>query len=544
MQCKNCSQPFTIYPEDRAFYAKLGLAEPTHCPDCRAQRRMALRNERVFYSAECQLCHKKILSNYSPDKPYKVYCRDCWYSDKWDPTAFGREFDFSRPFFSQYDELLKAVPRAGTVQAGGNIVNSDYCNYLGDAKNSYLCYGSIFIENCLYGNPYYSKDCVDSLLIRDCELCYECVTSEHLYSCCWCQDCFDSNNLFYCYDCRGCSECIGCAGLRNVHHQIFNRQYSEADYEKFKAELNWCNPGKVAEVKAELEKNKLKLPRRYLQGLRNVRVSGDYINESKNCRQSFDAKRCEDSAYSAQVIDLKDCYDNNYTENNELCCDYIASWKNYRAFYSFACYQCNDIYYSDWCDSSKNLFGCSVMRKRHFSILNKEYTEKEYNQLVPKIIEHLKKTGEWGEFFPIQISPFAYNETVANDYFPLSEAEVKAKGWAWKQKDAREYQKQVYQTPAEIKAVPDDILNEVLACVVCGKNYKIIKPELGFYRQFGLPIPRKCPDCRHLDRMQLRNPRHLYQRKCDQCGTEIETTYSPERPEKVYCEECYRKEIY
>jgi len=43
--------------------------------------------------------------------------------------------------------------------------------------------------------------------------------------------------------------------------------------------------------------------------------------------------------------------------------------------------------------------------------------------------------------------------------------------------------------------------------------------------------------------MKLRNPRKLYDRKCDKCSIDIKTTYSPERPEIVYCEECYNKEI-
>jgi CxxC-x17-CxxC domain-containing protein len=44
--------------------------------------------------------------------------------------------------------------------------------------------------------------------------------------------------------------------------------------------------------------------------------------------------------------------------------------------------------------------------------------------------------------------------------------------------------------------------------------------------------------------MAQRNPRKLYERKCHKCDKEIKTTYSPDRKELVYCEECYNKEIY
>jgi hypothetical protein len=59
-----------------------------------------------------------------------------------------------------------------------------------------------------------------------------------------------------------------------------------------------------------------------------------------------------------------------------------------------------------------------------------------------------------------------------------------------------------------------------------------------------LPIPRRHPDQRHLDRMALRNPRKLFDRKCDKCQVDMKTTYAPERKETVYCEECYNKEVY
>jgi len=28
------------------------------------------------------------------------------------------------------------------------------------------------------------------------------------------------------------------------------------------------------------------------------------------------------------------------------------------------------------------------------------------------------------------------------------------------------------------------------------------------------------------------------------CSTEFETSYSPDRPEIIYCEECYKREVY
>ena len=98
--------------------------------------------------------------------------------------------------------------------------------------------------------------------------------------------------------------------------------------------------------------------------------------------------------------------------------------------------------------------------------------------------------------------------------------------------------------PDDIAKIPDDVLNWAIVCEVSGKPFKIIKQELEFYRKHNIPLPRRHPDQRHLDRMKLRNPRKIFERKCDKCHTSMQTTYAPEREEKVYCEGCYNKEVY
>jgi CxxC-x17-CxxC domain-containing protein len=98
--------------------------------------------------------------------------------------------------------------------------------------------------------------------------------------------------------------------------------------------------------------------------------------------------------------------------------------------------------------------------------------------------------------------------------------------------------------PENISEIPDDILNWAIECEITKKPFRIIKQELDFYRKYNLPIPRKHPSQRHLERMNFRNPRKLFKRKCDKCGKKIQTTYNPERLEIVYCQDCYEREIY
>jgi hypothetical protein len=37
----------------------------------------------------------------------------------------------------------------------------------------------------------------------------------------------------------------------------------------------------------------------------------------------------------------------------------------------------------------------------------------------------MQKTGEWGMFFDSSMSPFPYNDTVANDYYPPAVIQTK-----------------------------------------------------------------------------------------------------------------------
>ena len=74
----------------------------------------------------------------------KVYSQEIWWSDKWDGRDYGRDFDFSRPFFDQFQELRLSTPRMSLLNSNGE--NSEYCNLTTDNKNCYLVFGEILIK--------------------------------------------------------------------------------------------------------------------------------------------------------------------------------------------------------------------------------------------------------------------------------------------------------------------------------------------------------------------------------------------------------------
>jgi hypothetical protein len=244
------------------------------------------------------------------------------------------------------------------------------------------------------------------------------------------------------------------------------------------------------------------------------------------------------------------CYDYDYFGSSELSYEIITVWSNTQniLFTVNSWENTANLIYCYNCTQSKNCFWCFSVTSKEYCVFNKQYTKEEYNELVPKIINHMKKIWEWGEFFPASISPFWYNETLAWEYYPLSKENAIQENFKWSDYEVPfpKVDKIIpaNKLPKNISDIPDDILNWAIECEVSKKPFRIIKQELEFYRKHNLPIPRRHPDQRHLDRMALRNPRKLYNRNCDKCSKEIKTTYSPNRSEIVYCEVCYNKEFY
>jgi len=552
--CTHCWVSFPITDKDIEFYDKVSpifggvkytIPTPTLCPDCRNQRRLSFRNERNLYRRKCEATGKSIISIYSPDKPYKVYEQSEWWSDKWDALEYGKNFDFSRGFFEQFEELWLHIPKLQILVS--LCENSDYTNGSAYNKNCYLIFASDHNEECYYSdNIYRCNNVFDSSDLNDCNICYECIGSTKCNNCYYLFDCHDCNDMMFCFDCKNCNNCFLSSNLRNKKFYFKNKEYSEEEYlkkiEKYKSKSN----AQIFEELIQIKNNSIHLS---FHGIGNENCLWDYISNCKNSRDIYSANNLEDCKHIINGNWAKDCQDwYVVVDNSSLVYEGVSIVLLNKWAFNFWCWNwSSDIYYSDHCQTSHNLFGCIWLSNKSYCIFNKQYTREEYEALVPKIIEHMKSTWEWGEFFPSSISPFGYNETVASEYYPLGRDVAVQRLYKWSDyENPRPDVSKIIpasKLPDDITKIPDDILNWAIECEVTGKPFRIIKQELEFYRKHNLPIPRRHPDQRHLDRMALRNPRKLFERKCDKCGMEIQTTYSPERPEIVYCENCYNKEI-
>jgi hypothetical protein len=559
--CQNCKNDFTIEPADFSFYEKIKVPAPTFCPECRNIQRMATRNSKSLYKRSCDSCNTKVISRFSEDNEASMYCRDCWFGDDWDSLSFGRDYDFSRNFFEQFKELLFSVPHVSLLNS--NMINSEYANLEADSKDSYLIFAGLRNENCAFSE--YSvngKYVFDAYWAIKSEYAYACLRIDNCYRIFYSEYCKDSFDTYFSYDCRNCSNIIGCVGLRNKSYCVFNKQYSKKEYEVFKNNLNL---GSHIFVQDFIKKSKnfwYSFPHKDKLISYSIDCMGNDIVNSKNSTNVWQVDSLENCKNVYIGAWNKDSYDETSTGGNELsymCANGGGLYNCIAVLYSFTSGMENqkstfNCQYSYTVLNSNDCFGCVGVRNKKYCILNKQYEKEEYFEMVEKIKKHMndmpyvseisKQIFKYGDFFPPEHSLFAYTETVANDFYPKENKEIIEQGFVFKDEAVNIYNFTDYNIPDNIKDVDESILSHVLKCEETGKGYIITKNELDFYKRMEIPIPRVSPFARIRNRVMSLLPFKIFNRNCKKCNIEIFTSYSPDRPEIVYCEQCYQGEVY
>lgn len=560
--CQNCKLEFIIEPDDFSFYEKMKVPTPTFCPECRRQRRLSWYNLVNLFHRNCDLCEDKFISMYPPEAPYVVYCPKCWWSDKWDWKDYGVDYDFTKPFFKQFNELMHKAPLLGLSINSTTTVGSPYNNHAQDLKDCYLTFDTGFNQECAYGTLLTrNRESFDSSMVMDCDTVYDCMCIYKSNRCIGTR----GNNRFcidcsFVRDCENCQDCFMCNGLKNKKFCFKNKQYSKEEYKKILSNYDFGSISSYKKVQEEsIEFWKTISPKPAWDTL-SVNCTGSYVFHSKNCHECYDVTDAEDCKYSMMLFEgkTKNCYD-------------LGSW-GLNLENSYECQvvgeNCSNIYFGQ--ESGMNLmnveyvklsmngqnhFGSVSVRKGEYIIFNKVYSKEEYKNLREKIIKHMDempyvdKKGniyKYGEFFPTEFSPFPYNMTFAQLFNPKTKEEIESIGGYYLEDNKNEYKitKNSSEIEDNIKDVGDDILNEIIGCEKCGRGYKIIEMELRFLRKMKLPIPHYCPFCRINEKLNLWvDNMHLKDRVCDKCGIDFKTHWSKERAPIIFCKECYKSEF-
>jgi hypothetical protein len=543
--CTDCNKEFEITDAELTQYEKVGLELPIQCFFCRVKQHFAFWNFGKFRKAVSALSGESLITVLPMEPRYPIYKKEEWWSDAWDPLSFGQEYDSTRPFFEQLKELQEKIPRPH--QLGENSVACDWCDDVWEAKNCYLTRSVLRTENLIYGyRDIDVKDSVDITLSNNLSNSYDCFfchDSFNLISCENCRNCLDSSFLF---DCRNCTSCFMCWNLRGKSYCIENVQYTKDEYLKKISEYDLGS----YQVLQQLKKNLALLIQKEAVHKEHFNIKtensvGNFLVNCEGCINAFTWETSQNCYNCVRGLNSKDSIDLTGTWNVEVSGNNSCVTGGYGIKYS----SWSDARYSEYLDLCYDVeycFGCIGLRKKKYCILNKQYTKEEYTALKAVIIDDMKTRGEYGKYLPYSMGVCDYNLSSGIIYFPeASEDEIVSRGGYWYKGELGSSDGIPSSSlPDNIKDAPSDISTQALLCVETGYRYNIASPELEFYKNKNIALPRTHFDVRTLERIRKAAVLKAYPYVCCYCNKEVQAYYPPEWGyQKIACEECYQQNL-
>ncbi len=542
MNCETCNSIFETLPFEKAFFQKMEVPPSKMCPDCRQRRRLAFWPFGKFNRRTCDLTGEKLISIYPQNARFPVYKASEWHSDKWEAPAL--QLYLERPFFDQLYELQSKTPRPH--QFGSQITSCDYSDDGWNSKNCYLCRSFTESENVSYSYRFVRcRDSYDICYCYDAEQSYDCTFCFKVYRVRYSFDVRDSYDSAFLYDCRNVSKCFMCWNLRGKDYCILNRQFTKEQYGE---EMKKYTLGSYAEV-GRISQEFLKHVREDTIhktdfNVKCVNSTGNYLTECKNLQESYFFERSEDCVHVFRGLDQKSSCDSTGLWNGELVLNSVQLNGGYHLLHCNYSANCTDSEYLDFCEDCHNCFGCVGLKKKEFCILNTKYGEEEYKSLTGKIKEKMIAEGVHGQFFPYSMATTGYNLSLAQIYFPEEKQGVEKLGASYEELEVSPRGIEPYIPPDDVKGVHDEIIQKAIKCEESGRFFNITRDELEFLRIHQIPIPRKYPDVRTIQRFRRLPALHPREIKCFSCDKSI-VSYYPEEwgYKRIACESCYQEKV-
>ncbi len=302
----------------------------------------------------------------------------------------------AQSFFTELKRLATLFPKSdGLVKFSENVY---YSNYIYDSKNLLYCYDTAGSQNGIYlFDSFMCVDCIDCDYTVEAENCYECRDAFKVYNCDHIEDCDSMRDSAYCFDCGNLENCFGCAYLSNKYFCIFNRQVTEAQYYELVKKYRALPSERIWALVEDVKK---RFPKRPVISENSVNSPyGNYIHHSKNCYMCFDAAHDEDCAYLYDSFYNKFCFDMTYSSRySEFTYQAIESARLNNCAYALECNTAQDSAYIINCNDVRNCFGCVGLRRKEYCILNRQFSQEEYERILPVMKKEVFNSGMgWGD---------------------------------------------------------------------------------------------------------------------------------------------------
>jgi len=282
-----------------------------------------------------------------------------------------------------------------------------------------MVWDAIIGEDLMYCvRMYNSRSCIDCYWIWDSELLYDCTYLFSSYNTRHSFHCKQVSDSAFLFDCHNTQNSFMCWGLRNKQYHIYNKAHSKEGYEKLMQKINLQDLQEVDKFKKYFVKEIVsKYKAATIEQCEDS--SGKWLKQCKNVSEGYESLKIQDGNNIFQCADAKDIAGsfmcNDKVERCFQCCatgigsmnvnNCIFVWHSSNMDYCYLCLNCQDC------------FGCIGLRNKKFHIFNKPYSEQEYKEKVDQLISIMKNSGEYPFFFPMDMSPFRYEDTIAYDLF-------------------------------------------------------------------------------------------------------------------------------
>lgn len=492
--CSITGSRFTISESESRLLEHFGLPLPERSAFERWLYAVGQSTPFVFRKVVCPATNQPILSRWSESGKIRGVSPEWFWSDECDNTSVGQDFDFTRPFFEQFCEV--AANSYAPSMTRYSCENSPYVNASHGLKDCHLCFACASLQDSLYCVLCtQSKDLLFCSGVTHSELSYWCLDSTRLYGCRYVQDSEGCTNCYFSTDCIGCSNCFQCHGLRQASNGYYvrNQSVTREVWEQTLQEAQFGSYAAEQFTRDEAARFFADLPS-YPHSFGNEECSEIYrVSNSKTTHHAMYCRNCHDCSGVIFSSNCKDCHSTVWGRDCEGCYYVIGADR------AFDCMYCdglagggrNQAYCFCCSNGCTDVFGCFFLKKKSYCILNKQYTPQAYAELRPKIIDHMRSTGECGAWFPPEFYSVPYNQSWAQFFLAeLDEQQILARGLGVAAAEPFRATTSSVELPDHIEQTDEAICGKELACLKTSRPYSLSKQELAALKKHLAPVPR------------------------------------------------------
>jgi hypothetical protein len=386
-QCRLTGEQFKVADLEIELYSRFGAEVPDLLPRERIRILSSFLNLRHFFRREQFTTHRADWG--------RSIAADI------DPLSFGRELPRVQQFLEELLDLYNSVPRPALFGELEKAVGStsiqlgDRLSYVSAGARVSLGTTSAFVRD--------SRGFCDSFSCSGLKDSYGCFNSNDLLRVAYAESSNGCSECRFIVNCVDCNHCLFCRDLNGASYQVGNRPVSREEFERILAELNLNTRGGLESA----------LQRFFGLKEESVVSANPYSLQTTNSLNVW---------FSNNVTDCVDLF--GYCEDLEESILSINCGGGRRLLGSQFCWgEVEELYYSAYCTKSRELIGCVGLEGRQYCILNRQYSESDYQALKSSIFESLKKKRSLGRPLNFKFSDYPYNATLAQDLFPLTKVQ-------------------------------------------------------------------------------------------------------------------------